>query len=73
MTIDERLEALTARHEALSQTVEIISHMHRDNEKLAAEMMLAITRLANTAHAHNGQLEDHEQRARQTGIVMTVE
>ena len=33
MTIDERLESLTARHEALTQTVELIAAMHRDNEK----------------------------------------
>ncbi len=34
MTIDERLEALTARHEALAQTVELIAAMQRDNERL---------------------------------------
>ena len=62
MNIDDRLEALTGRHEALSQTVEIIIAMHRDNEKLMGEMMLAITRLANTAQAHNGHLDDHEAR-----------
>jgi len=32
-TIDERLDRLTARHEALTQTVELIAAMHRDNEK----------------------------------------
>ena len=29
---------------------------------LHTEMMLAITRLAHTAEAHNGQLDDHEAR-----------
>jgi DNA anti-recombination protein RmuC len=38
MTIDERLDKLTERHEALTQTVEIIASMHRENEKLFAEM-----------------------------------
>ena len=33
MTIDERLEKLTERHEALTQTVELIAAMHRENEK----------------------------------------
>ena len=33
MTIDERLEALTARHEALAQTVELLVGMLRDNEQ----------------------------------------
>ncbi len=53
MNIDERLEALATRHEALSQTVEIIAAMHRDNERLLAEMMLAIARLANTSQTYN--------------------
>ena len=30
MTIDERLEKLTERHEALTQTVELIAAMQRD-------------------------------------------
>jgi hypothetical protein len=44
MTIDERLEALT-------QTVELLAGLHKDNEKLMHEMMLAIARLANIAEA----------------------
>jgi len=36
--------------------------MHKDNEKLAGEMMLAIVRLSRIAEAHNGQLDDHENR-----------
>jgi hypothetical protein len=34
MTIDERLERLTERHEALTQTVEIIAGIQRENERL---------------------------------------
>ncbi|MGH9585236.1 MAG: hypothetical protein ACRD4O_20145 [Bryobacteraceae bacterium] len=33
MNIDERLEKLTERHEALTQTVELIVSMQRENEK----------------------------------------
>jgi hypothetical protein len=33
MNIDERLEKLTERHEALTQTVEIIANMQRENER----------------------------------------
>ena len=33
MTIDERLDRLTERHEALTQTVELIAHMQRENEE----------------------------------------
>ena len=34
MNIEERLEKLTERHEALTQTVELLAGMHRDNEEL---------------------------------------
>ena len=33
MNIDQRLEALTARHEALSQSLELLAAMQQDNEK----------------------------------------
>ena len=32
MTIDERLEQLTARHEALTQTVELMVHQQRESQ-----------------------------------------
>ena len=44
MTIDERMEALT-------QTVELLASLPKNNEKLMGEMMLAITQLARTARA----------------------
>jgi hypothetical protein len=34
MTIDERLEKLTERHEALTQTVEIVAAMHENERKI---------------------------------------
>ena len=37
MNIDERLEALTARHEALAQSVELLVGLHRDNEQAQRE------------------------------------
>ncbi len=37
MTIDERIERLTERHEALTQTVEIIAGMQRENERRLEE------------------------------------
>jgi hypothetical protein len=33
MDIDQRLERLTERHEALTQTVELIAHMQKQNEE----------------------------------------
>jgi hypothetical protein len=37
------------RLEALRQTVELLTQMHLDNEKRMANMMDAITRLANVS------------------------
>ena len=73
MTIDERLERLTERHEALTQTVELLV---ADNRQTAAEMaaenkkrdqrmgeiMEGIARLLLVAEAHEGRLDGHERR-----------
>lgn len=48
MTIDERLEKLTERHEALTQTVEIIAIMQRDNEKRMGVLEQSMTTLSGT-------------------------
>jgi hypothetical protein len=76
MTIDERLEALAQTVELLAsmhkdnekeqfaeQRKRRAEQKERDVriDQLHAEMMIAIARLANTAEAHNGQLDDHEQ------------
>ena len=59
MNIDQRLEALT-------QSVELLAAMHRDNERnmteRMAQMMDAITRLANIAAIHDQRLDDLENR-----------
>jgi hypothetical protein len=68
MTIDERLEKLTERHEALTQTVEIVAAMQHENERkigLLTTLMskthddvAALARIA-AAHEHrNDRLED---------------
>ena len=62
----ERHEAAMERHQALAQTIEVIAGMHKDNENLMGEMMLAMAQ-PNTAHAHNDQFSDHEERIEQTG------
>ena len=53
MSIDERLEALT-------QSVELLASLHRDNEKLMAQVLESIARLANVAAAHETRLNDLE-------------
>jgi hypothetical protein len=71
MTIDERLDRLTARHEALTQSVEILVHSQKDfldrqeaiNEKnqiVMAELMESVTSLARIAQAHERRISDIE-------------
>jgi hypothetical protein len=62
VTIDERLEALT-------QTVEIIAGMQRDNERRFAEtdrrmaqVLEAITQLGRIAESHDHGLDNLEDR-----------
>lgn len=55
MTIDERLDRLTERHEALTQTVELLAGMQRTNEEHINKLIEATGRLVRV-------LEDHEHR-----------
>jgi septal ring factor EnvC (AmiA/AmiB activator) len=74
MTIDERLDRLTERHEALTQTVELIAAQQLKNDerlekvamdigKLAAlmgETDRFINRLAHIAEAHEQRIDHLE-------------
>lgn len=55
-TIDQRLDRLTERHEALTQTVELTAAMQRDNEerwqKRFGEIAESIRSLARIAEIH---------------------
>ncbi|PWU01281.1 MAG: hypothetical protein C5B51_23155 [Terriglobia bacterium] len=62
MTIDERLEKLTERHEALTQTVEIVAGMQRENERQIAELSTFIRQLAEIALPHERRLDDLENQ-----------
>ncbi len=64
MNIEERLDKLTERHEALTQTVEIIVAMQKDNERRFAEtdrrlvqVLEAIVQLGNIAESHDHRLD----------------
>jgi hypothetical protein len=66
-TIDERLDRLTERHEALTQTVELIAAAQIKNEAdigkltaLMAETGRFINRLAHIAEAHDQRLDRRE-------------
>ena len=63
MDIDQRLEKLTERHEALTQTVELTAHMqqkneeaHRKNEVLLGHVLESVDSLARIAHAHEQRI-----------------
>jgi hypothetical protein len=76
-TIDERLEALVGRHEALSGTVEIIAQMQMKTDERMTELTLvmkaiaqahlehedAIARLALIAGSHDNRISDLEGEA----------
>jgi hypothetical protein len=56
VTIDERLERLGERVDAIAQSVELLTTLHRDLEKQTAarfaETLSFINRLAHIAEAH---------------------
>jgi hypothetical protein len=71
MNIDERLEKLAERHEALTQSVELLQIMQRDNEERWEKRFGLIThnfeivldsikRLESIAAAHEQRLDDLE-------------
>jgi archaellum component FlaC len=69
MTIDERLEKLTGRHEALTLTVEVLTadiHTLQDAaQKLAVAseaQRISIDVLADVAHSHQQRLDRLEGR-----------
>jgi len=60
VTIDQRLDRLTERHEALTQTVQIIAGMQRKNEVLWTHVMESIDSLARIAHSHERRISHLE-------------
>ena len=60
MDIDQRLEKLTERHEALTQTVERVAHMQEKNEVLLAHGIESVDSLARIAHAHENRITRFE-------------
>jgi hypothetical protein len=68
MTIDERLEKLTERHEALTQAVELMAAENRDRDERWAKQMAnrdkqmgdvleGIARLLHVAEIHEHRIE----------------
>ena len=62
MTIDERLERLTERHEALTQTVELIAAAQVKNDERMGLLMETMNRLGNIIIAHEERIERLEDK-----------
>jgi hypothetical protein len=64
MNLDARLDRLTERHEALTQTVELMAHAqdedHRKNQVLMVQILESIDGLSRIAHAHERRISDVE-------------
>jgi hypothetical protein len=60
MTIDERLEKLTERHEALTQTVELLVAENRDRDAklgtMFGQIAESLQRLARIAENHEHRI-----------------
>jgi hypothetical protein len=61
MTIDERLEKLTERHEALTQAVELMAAENRDRDRRMGDLMEGIARLLHVAEIHEHRIERLEE------------
>ena len=61
MTIDERLERLTERHEALTQSVELIARTTQNNARQVSELRDAAAALLQIAQIHENRISGLEQ------------
>ena len=60
MTIDERLDRLTERHEALTQTVEIMASMQQRNEEAIFRLVGVVENLVQVARGHERRISGLE-------------
>lgn len=67
MTIDERLDRLAERHEALAQTVELIAHENqvlqgtmRQTAQMIGTLAETVSKLVVVVQAHEHRLENLE-------------
>jgi hypothetical protein len=61
MTIDERLDRLTERHEALTRTMELIAAAQIKNDERFGQLTDAMNRVANIIIAHEQRIKDRRQ------------
>lgn len=56
MTIDERLDRLTGRHEALTQSVELLARTSHEHSQQITDIMEAAAHLLHIARIHEKRL-----------------
>lgn len=61
MTIDERLDRLMERHEALTQSVELIAQTTRDNARQIGALREATSALLQIVQIHENRISGLEQ------------
>ena len=62
MNLDERLERLTERHEALTQSVELMAMENRQRDRRLSEIMEGIASLLHAAEIHEQRPSRHDDR-----------
>jgi len=64
--IDDRLQRLTERHEALSQSLELMQHMQQENQALFnarfGKVTDALEKLAAIAQSHEHRIQRLEDK-----------
>ena len=60
MTIDERLEALAERHQALTETVELLTHDIAELRAIVAQDAENIRELARIVRSHERRISNLE-------------
>lgn len=62
MTIDERLERLTERHEALTQSVELLARQGEEQNRRIDRMVGAIEALTQIVRNHEQRIDGLEEQ-----------
>ena len=62
MTIDERLDKLTERHEALTQSIELMMLDTRENTRNIATLSLVVQKIASSIDTLGRVVGSHEHR-----------
>jgi ABC-type transporter Mla subunit MlaD len=65
MTTDERIDRLTERHEALTQSVELLLQTTREHSQQITELMEAAASLLHVAEIHEQRISRLEGKGSQ--------